>query len=97
MPRLSKRSLIFPSYIFYQIFEAYCMPRPSFLLELITLIINYLIRSTYYESPHYAVFTSLLSLASLVGRNVFLYTLFSDIISLCSSLNLRDYILQNYR
>jgi hypothetical protein len=49
-----------------------------------------MMKSTSYEVPHYAVFSSLPSLSSLVGPNILLSTLFSDTFSLCSSFNARD-------
>jgi hypothetical protein len=56
-----------------------------------------LARSTSYEAPHYAVSSNLPPLISLLGPNILLSTLFSNTLSLCSSLNVRDQVSHPYR
>jgi hypothetical protein len=48
------------------------------------------VRSTNYEAPHYVIFSNLLSFPSL-------FTLFSDTLSLCTSLNARDQVPHPYK
>jgi hypothetical protein len=54
------------------------------------------VKNTNYEAPHYAAFTNLLSLSSLFGPNNPLNNIFSDTLSLCSSLNVRNQISHPY-
>jgi hypothetical protein len=49
-------------------------------------------KSTSYEAPHYVVFSNLQSLT-----NILLNTLFSNTLSLCSSLNARNQVSHPYR
>jgi hypothetical protein len=51
-------------------------------------------KSVSYEAPHYAVFSNL---PSLFGPNIPLSALFSNSLSLCSSLNVRDQASHPYR
>jgi hypothetical protein len=52
------------------------------------------VRSTGYEAPHYAIFSTLLSLHP---SSILLSTLFSNTLSLCSSFNVRDQVSHPYR
>jgi hypothetical protein len=54
-------------------------------------------KSTSYEAPHYAVFSKPSATSSLFGPNVLLNALFSNTLSLCSSLNVRDQVSHPYR
>jgi hypothetical protein len=50
----------------------------------------YLAKSTSYETPHHAIYPNLPTLPSLLSPNILLNTLFSNTLSLCSFLNIRD-------
>jgi hypothetical protein len=55
-----------------------------------------LAKSTSYEAPHYAIFPNLHNVSSLFSPNILLSTLFSNTLSHCSILNIRDQILRPY-
>jgi hypothetical protein len=57
---------------------------------------NYLSRSTSYEAPHYAVYSWLLLLRSLLRPHILFSTSFWKTLSLCSSLNVRNQISHPY-
>jgi len=46
------------------------------------------VKSTSYEAPHYAVFST----SFLLDQNILLSTLFSDILNVCSSFSVRHQI-----
>jgi hypothetical protein len=54
------------------------------------------VKSTNYKAPRYTVFLHSLITTSLFGPDIFLRTLFSYTLSLCSSRNVRDQV-QNHR
>jgi len=56
---------------------------------------QYMMSSTDYEAPHYVVFSTLLSFPPLRSRNL-LSTLFSNTLSPCSSLIVRDQVSHTY-
>jgi hypothetical protein len=70
------------------LFISVTCPPHFILLDLIILIIL--------EFPHYAVFSNPPSLL-LLGSNILLSTLFSNILSLYSYLNIRDQVSHLYR
>jgi hypothetical protein len=57
----------------------------------------YLMKRTSYEAPHYAVLLQPPVTSSLFGPSILLSTLFSNTLSLCSSLNVRNQVLHPYR
>jgi hypothetical protein len=56
----------------------------------------YLAKNTSHEAPHSAVFSNLTSL-HLFGPNILLNTLFSNTLSLCSSLNVTEQVSHLYK
>jgi hypothetical protein len=65
---------------------------PAHLILFDSIILIILVKCTSYEAPHYAVFLQPPVTSSLFGSNILLSTLFSNTLSLCSSLNARDHI-----
>jgi hypothetical protein len=57
----------------------------------------YLGMSTNYEVPHCATSSIPLSPQILLGPNILLTTLFSNTLSLCFSLNMRDQVSHSYK
>jgi hypothetical protein len=49
------------------------------------------------EDFHYAVFSSFLVTSSLIRPSIFLITLLTNIMNLCSSLNVTDYVSHPYK
>jgi hypothetical protein len=81
---------LFPSglltYASYPLFPLHALPISFFLTWSFQL---YLVKSTSYDAPSYAVFSNLLPFLPLLGPNILLSILFSNTLSLCSSLKVR--------
>jgi len=58
---------------------------------------QYWVRSTYHKAPHYVVFSHFPVTLSLLGPNILLNTLFSNILSLPSSLSVSDQVSHPYK
>jgi len=58
---------------------------------------KYWVKCTDHAAPHYAVFFQSTVNSSFLGPNILLSTLFSNTVSLCSPLNMRDQVSHPYK
>jgi hypothetical protein len=63
----------------------------------LTGIPNFFTTGTGSEPHHYLIFFNLEATASLLGPDIFLSTVFSNILTLCSFLNVKDYVSYPYK
>ena len=98
MSRFSLSPLGFPTKTLYALLlspiYATC-PTHLTLLDFINLIIIGECKD--HEDLHYAVFSSFLVTSSLIRPSIFLITLLSNTMNLCSSLNVRHYVSHPYK